>query len=65
MYALKSLPPTTIGAFTYLQPLITIFYAVLTGNDTLDAVKISACLFVFLGVYLVSKKVKDKRSEIP
>jgi|TARA_B110000285_G_scaffold109315_1_gene124065 drug/metabolite transporter (DMT)-like permease len=64
VYALKSLPPTTIGAFTYLQPLITIFYAVLTGNDTLDAVKISACLFVFLGVYLVSKKVKDKRSEI-
>jgi drug/metabolite transporter (DMT)-like permease len=57
LYALKSLPATTIGAFTYLQPLITILYAVITGNDVLDGVKISACLLVFLGVYLVSKKV--------
>jgi drug/metabolite transporter (DMT)-like permease len=57
VYALKTLPATTIGAFTYLQPLITIVYAVFTGNDTLDAVKISACLLVFLGVHLVSKKI--------
>ena len=59
VYALKTLPATTIGAFAYLQPLITIVYAVLTGNDTLDAVTISACLLVFLGVYLVSKKIKQ------
>ncbi|MEK9612666.1 MAG: DMT family transporter [Flavobacteriaceae bacterium] len=58
VYALKSLPPTTIGAFTYLQPLITIVYAVFTGNDVLDGVKIAACLLVFLGVYLVSRKIK-------
>lgn len=56
VYALRSLPPTTIGAFVYLQPLITIIYAVFTGNDQLDGVKIVACLAVFLGVYLVSKK---------
>lgn len=60
VYALKTLDATTIGAFTYLQPLITIVYAVFTGNDTLDAVKISACLLVFLGVYLVSKKIVIK-----
>jgi len=60
VYALKTLPATTIGAFTYLQPLITILYAVITGNDILDVVKISACLLVFLGVYLVSKKAKLK-----
>jgi drug/metabolite transporter (DMT)-like permease len=60
VYALKTLPATTIGAFTYLQPLITILYAVITGNDILDGVKISACLLVFLGVYLVSKKAKLK-----
>ncbi len=58
VFALKTLPPTTIGAFTYLQPIITIFYAVITGNDILDGVKILACLLVFLGVYLVSKKGK-------
>lgn len=61
VYALKTLPATTIGAFTYLQPLITILYAVITGNDILDGVKISACLLVFLGVYLVSKKMKTER----
>ena len=58
VYALKTLPATTIGAFTYLQPIITIVYAVITGNDILDGVKILACLLVLLGVYLVSKKVK-------
>lgn len=56
VYALKSLPATTIGAFVYLQPLITIIYAVLTGNDQLNFIKAFACLMVFLGVYLVSKK---------
>ena len=58
VYALKTLAPTTIGAFTYLQPIITIIYAVLTGNDTLDWVKITACILVFFGVYLVSFKRK-------
>ena len=58
VYALKTLPPTTIGAFAYLQPIITIIYAVLTGNDSLDWVKILACILVFIGVYLVSFKKK-------
>jgi len=56
VYALKTLPATTIGAFTYLQPIITIVYAVITGNDFLDSIKILACILVFTGVYLVSKK---------
>jgi len=59
VYALKTLPATTIGAFAYLQPIITIIYAVLTKNDTLDWVKSFACGLVFFGVYLVSmKKIK-------
>ena len=58
VYALKTLPATTIGAFTYIQPLITIIYAVITGNDVLDGIKILACFLVFAGVYLVSKKIK-------
>jgi len=59
VYALQTLPPTTIGAFTYLQPLITIVYAVITGNDVLDGIKILACILVFTGVYLVSKKNRN------
>lgn len=56
VYALKTLPATTIGAFTYLQPIITIIYAVITGNDLLDSIKILACILVFTGIYLASKK---------
>ncbi len=59
VYALKTLPATTIGAFAYLQPIITIIYAILTGNDTLDWVKSLACGLVFFGVYLVSMKKKE------
>mgnify|MGYP001439998077 CR=1 FL=1 len=58
MYALKSLPASTIGAFIYVQPLIAIFYAIITGNDSLDLVKFIAIILVFSGVYLASKKLK-------
>ena len=58
IYALKSLSPTTVGSFIYLQPIITIIFALLTGNDTLDTTKLISCLLVFVGVYLVSIKTK-------
>ena len=51
MYALKSLPASTIGAFIYIQPLIAIFYAIITGNDSLDLIKFIAIILVFSGVY--------------
>ncbi len=56
IYALKKLPAATVGAFIYLQPLIAISFAVLTGNDMLDLIKLSGCLMILSGVYLVSKK---------
>ena len=58
LFALRTLPASTIGVFVYLQPIIAIIYAVTTGNDTLDLIKIMACFLVFAGVYLVSKKKK-------
>jgi drug/metabolite transporter (DMT)-like permease len=58
MYALKTLPASTIGAFIYLQPLIAIIYAIISGNDTLDLVKIIAMLLVFSGVALATSKIK-------
>lgn len=56
MYALKSLPATTIGAFIYLQPPIAIVYAIVTGNDDLDFIKIIAMVLVFIGVYFATTK---------
>ena len=56
MYALREVLPSTIGVFTYLQPIIAIGYATLSGNDEMDGVKSVATLLVFAGVYLVTKK---------
>ena len=58
MYALREVPPTTIGVLTYVQPIIAIVYASFTGNDKMDGVKTLATLLVFVGVYLVNQKEK-------
>lgn len=58
IFALKELSAATISAFIYLQPLIAIIYAVVTGADTLNLIKVSAALLVFAGVYMVTRKPK-------
>ena len=58
VYALKQLSASTISAFVYLQPLIAIVYAVSTGADSLNMLKIVAALLVFSGVYMVTRKPK-------
>ncbi|MGB0366894.1 MAG: DMT family transporter [Flavobacteriaceae bacterium] len=62
MYALREVPPTTIGVLTYVQPIIAIVYASFTGNDQLDWVKSLATLLVFTGVYLVTKRRQNPSS---
>ena len=61
MYALKTLSPTTVGSFIYLQPIITIGFALITGNDVLDTTKLFSCLLVFIGIYLVSIRNKNNQ----
>jgi drug/metabolite transporter (DMT)-like permease len=60
IYALKTLSPTTVGSFIYLQPIITIGFALITGNDVLDTTKLFSCLLVFIGIYLVSIPNRNK-----
>nr|WP_274704422.1 DMT family transporter [Salinimicrobium profundisediminis] len=60
VYALRQLSASTISAFVYLQPLIAIVYAVSTGADSLNMLKIVAALLVFAGVYMVTRKPKPK-----
>ncbi len=55
-FALTQLKASSISAFVYVQPLIGILYAVVTGRDNLTAIKILAATLVLLGVYLASKK---------
>ena len=61
IYALKTLSPTTVGSFIYLQPIITIGFALITGNDVLDTTKLLSCLLVFIGIYLVSIPNKNNQ----
>ena len=56
-YALKTLQASTFGVFAYAQPLIAISYAVASGNDFIDTIKIVACILTLSGVFLVSKKL--------
>ncbi len=58
VFALRQLKASTVSAFVYLQPLIGILYALLSGKDHLSAVKVGAAGMVLLGVYLVSKRPK-------
>ena len=56
VFALKQLKASTIGVFTYLQPLIGILYAIIVGADTLSITKFAGAVVVLSGVYLVTKK---------
>ncbi len=61
IYALKELSASTIGVFVYLQPLIAIAFAIITGADQLNLIKIIAGTLVFIGVYMVSRNRTRKR----
>lgn len=56
LFGLSKLKPTTVSVFIYLQPVIATLYALFTGSDNLNFVKMIATILIFLGVYLVSKK---------
>lgn len=62
IFALKHLSASTIGVFTYLQPVIAIAFAIISGADELNILKIIAAILVFLGVFMVSKNPARKRA---
>lgn len=63
IYALKELSASTIGVFVYLQPLIAIAFAIITGADRLNLIKVIAGILVFIGVYMVSRNRARKREK--
>ncbi|TMM59225.1 EamA/RhaT family transporter [Maribacter algarum] len=60
IFALTQLKASTVSAFIYVQPLIGILFALITGQDSLTTVKIIAACLVLLGVYLASRKPKTQ-----
>ncbi len=60
VYAVRHLRATSLSAFTYLQPIIGIVYAVLVGADFMTPIKWIAMSSVLVGVYLVTKQEPQK-----
>lgn len=59
--AVKFLKPTTLSVFIYLQPLFATIIAMSLGKDSLNIVKITSGLLIFVGVYLVTQKSKQSQ----
>lgn len=68
IYALSKLSPSVTGSYIYLQPVISfimvLIYAFLLGHNEysqdINLIKVLSCLLVIAGVYLISKKPKEK-----
>lgn len=58
LFAIRKLLPTTLSIFIYLQPVIATLYALFTGSDQLNLVKIISTLLIFTGVFLVTYRPK-------
>ncbi|NVJ63234.1 MAG: DMT family transporter [Flavobacteriaceae bacterium] len=55
-FALTKLKASTVSSFVYVQPLIGIIVAILSGQDQLNFTKVAAGILVLSGVYFASKK---------
>ncbi|MBU2950722.1 DMT family transporter [Tamlana agarivorans] len=64
IYALRQVSPSVAGSYTYIQPavsftivlMLTYIFNDSTYSQDIHIVKIISCLFVIIGVYLISKK---------
>lgn len=56
MWTLKKVNPSVVGSFAYFQPVFATATAILFFGEQLTSKHIIASFFVFLGVWLVTKK---------
>lgn len=59
--ALRTVNPSVVSIYIYLQPLIAAFISLILGAESLSPQKILAGVLIFVGVYLVSKPGKSRR----
>ena len=57
-FALKSLNPSVVSIYIYLQPVLATVIAIILKSDSLDLVKIISSAFIFSAVFLVSMPSK-------
>lgn len=60
VFGIKYLSSGTVGAYIYMQPVISGAIGIITGREILDWPKVLAAFLIFTGVFLVSfKKMKS------
>lgn len=64
IFALRQLSPSTVGVFIYLQPVVAATFAVLVGADSLTVLRVGAATLIFLGVFLSTRKPKNRRIQV-
>ena len=52
--SLKSLRPTTVSMYNYVQPMVACVVAIAIGQDVFSILKLGSLLLVFTGVYFVT-----------
>ncbi len=52
--ALKTVSPSVVSIYIYLQPLVAGFLSVMLGREVIDSTKLLSTLLIFSGVFLVS-----------
>ena len=57
-FALKSLNPSVVSIYIYLQPVLATVIAIILKSDSLDLIKIISSVFIFCAVFLVSMPSK-------
>jgi drug/metabolite transporter (DMT)-like permease len=58
LYGIKHLGASVSGSYIYTQPFFATVIAMIFMNETLDIYKIIGGIFIFSGVYFVTKKIK-------
>jgi len=63
IFALKHVSPTVVSTYIYLQPVLAAIFAIALQQDSLDWQKIVATVFIFAGVFMVSRPTQPKPIE--
>jgi len=53
-FALKTLSPSVVSIYIYLQPVLASVIAIIYNSDSIDYIKIVSSFFIFTAVFLVS-----------
>jgi drug/metabolite transporter (DMT)-like permease len=55
LFGLKQLSANAVAVYTYMQPVIVALIGITLFGEMMTIVKISACLMIFLGIFLVNR----------